>query len=458
MNDQPTHHRDNTSAHSDCSRSAPLNIFFVITSMPVGGAEVLLCNLIRRLDRKRFSPHLVCLKELGELGNQLATEVPTWHDQLQSKWDLRILPRLTKIFRDHQAAAVITVGAGDKMFWGRLAARRAKVPVICAALHSTGWPDGVGRLNRLLTPWTDAFIAVAQAHGDFLSSFERFPKSKVHVIPNGVDTTRFLPRPEMRRLVRRKLHIPETAPLVGIVAALRPEKNHGLLVRSAVRILTEQPECHFLVIGDGPERPKIEQQIAELGLQHRFHLLGNRHDTPDLLAALDVFSLCSLNEANPVSILEALSTGIPVVSTNVGSIHETVIDGQTGYLVPSEDAVALATRISELLRAPQLAQKLGQNGREHIVHGWSLDSMVSGYETLIERIYSTKQPSHSATRTILSPASSMDSRTLSTTLSPSSCSNAQENISSVSASLETAEQRILLPSVVSGTTELRSHA
>ncbi len=125
----------------------------------------------------------------------------------------------------------------------------------------------------------DAFIAVAKAHGNFFPALNVFPSAKVHVIPNGVDTHRFHPRPEMRRLIRRILHIPESAPLVGIVAALRPEKNHGLLVRSAVRILTEQPECHFLVIGDGPERPRIEQQIAELGLQHRFHLLGNRHDT-----------------------------------------------------------------------------------------------------------------------------------------------------------------------------------
>lgn len=394
------HAADNTKLSMEVP-PLPLNVFFIITSMPVGGAEVLLCNLIRRMDRSRFSPHLVCLKELGELGTQLATEVPTWHDLLRSKWDLGILPRLTKIFRDHQASAVITVGAGDKMFWGRLAAQQAHVPVICSALHSTGWPDGVGKINRLLTRWTDAFIAVAKAHGEFLSSFERFPENKVQVIPNGVDTTRFQPKPEMRRLIRRLFNIPESAPLVGIVAALRPEKNHGLLVRSAVRILTEQPECHFLIIGDGPERSNIEQQIAELGLQHRFHLLGNRHDTPNLLAALDVFTLCSLNEANPVSILEALSSGIPVVSTNVGSIHETVLDGQTGFLVPSEDAVALASRICELLRSPKVAQQLGKNGREHIQHGWSLESMVTGYETLIERIYFQKNP---AAKTYAQPA------------------------------------------------------
>lgn len=391
MNEPPTSEQ----MISDAVNASSANVFFVITSMPVGGAEVLLANLIRRMDRDRFSPHLICLKELNELGKQLASEIPCWHNLLHNKWDISIVPRLAKIFRDNQATAVITVGAGDKMFWGRLAAKHAKVPVICSALHSTGWPDGVGKLNRLLTRWTDAFIAVAKAHGEFLSTFERFPASKVHVIPNGVDTHRFHPRPDMRRLIRRILHIPEAAPLVGIVAALRPEKNHGLLVRSAVRILTEHPECHFLVIGDGPERSHIEQQIADLGLQHRFHLLGNRHDTPNLLASLDVFVLCSLNEANPVSILEALSTGIPVVSTNVGSIQETVIHGQTGFLVPSEDAVALASRICELLSSRQLSQRIGQNGRQHIEHGWSLDNMVSGYENLITQIYKQKFPGNS---------------------------------------------------------------
>jgi len=368
----------------------PLRTFFVITSMPVGGAEVLLSNLIRRLDRKVIEPHLICLKELGELGNQITNEVPTWHDLLASKWDLRILPKLSHIFRQKQADAVITVGAGDKMFWGRVAARQTDVPVVCSALHSTGWPDGVGRLNRWLTPWTDAFIAVAQAHGEHLAKHERFPEKKVHIIPNGVDTNRFKPNPEMRRKVRRGLHLPESAPLVGIVAALRPEKNHTLLVRAAVRILTDHPQTHFLIIGEGPQRTSIEQQIADLGLQHRFHLLGNRHDTPDLLAALDVFTLCSLNEANPVSILESLSTGVPVVSTNVGSIHETVVPNETGILVPSEDTVALAQGVSRLLGNPKLAKQLGSKGRQRTIDGWSLNSMVEGYENLICRIYDQK--------------------------------------------------------------------
>src|SRR5688572_30438237 len=108
----------------------PLRVMFLTTSMPIGGAETLLLNLVRRLDRARFAPEIVCLKERGPLGEELALEMPVHHGFLSSKFDLRVLPRLWKLMRRPRADAVITVGAGDKMFWGRLAAKLARVPVI----------------------------------------------------------------------------------------------------------------------------------------------------------------------------------------------------------------------------------------------------------------------------------------------------------------------------------------
>src|SRR6185295_10849358 len=129
---------------------------------------------------------IVCLKELGPLGERMACEMRVHSHMLSGKYDMRVLARLWRTMRIPRCEAVVTVGAGDKMFWGRLAARLAGVPVIASALHSTGWPDGIGRLNRMLTPWTDAFIGVADAHGRHLVDNERFPARKVHVIYNGV--------------------------------------------------------------------------------------------------------------------------------------------------------------------------------------------------------------------------------------------------------------------------------
>jgi glycosyltransferase involved in cell wall biosynthesis len=369
----------------------PLRVLFLTTSMPVGGAETLLMNLVRGLDRRRFAPELVCLKELGPLGEQLAGEMRVHAHLLSSKCDLRVLPRLWRLMRIPRADAVITVGAGDKMFWGRLAARLAGVPVIASALHSTGWPDGVGRLNRLLTPITDAFIAVADAHGRHLADIEGFPEHKVRVIYNGIDANRFAPREAAAtRALRSELGIPQDAPVVGILAALRPEKNHELFLAGARRILAELPAAHFVVVGDGPKRAELESLAAELDVAHAVHFLGTRSDVPEVLAACDLVALTSHNEAAPVSILEALGTGVPVVASNVGSVRETVLEQKTGRLFPAGDVEAYATAALDLLRNPAERRRLGAAGRELVVERWSLAAMVRGYEDLIEEIYRSK--------------------------------------------------------------------
>lgn len=363
---------------------------FMLTSMPVGGAETLLCNLMRRMDTSKFVPELCCLKELGPLGEELASEFTSNSELIHGKFDLTVVPRLVRLMKN-RVDALVTVGAGDKMFWGRIAARLAGVPVVLSALHSTGWPDGVGRLNRLLTPWTDGFIAVAEEHGRYLIENEQFPSDKVHIIANGIDTDRFVPDRRAATEVRAELGLPSTTPLIGIVAALRSEKNHELFVHMAGHVANVFPHAHFVIIGDGPQRASIEALINKRKLDDQFHLLGSRSDIPRLVAALDVFCLSSHNEANPVSILEALSCQVPVVATDVGSIASTVIPRQTGFLVEPGDTRQFANSVLELLKAPALAARLGGGGRERVIARGSLQNMVKGYEQLITKIYQHKQ-------------------------------------------------------------------
>lgn len=368
----------------------PLRCLFLITSMPVGGAETLLVNLLRRLDRAWIVPEVACLKTPGPLGETIAGEIPVHSGLLSCKWDVRVLARLCRLIRRRRIDAVVTVGAGDKMFWGRLAARLARVPVIVSALHSTGWPDGVGRLNRALTPITDGFIAVADSHADYLRVHEGFPAARVHVIRNGVDCERFRPDPTASARVRRELGIPDNAPVAGIVAALRPEKNHQMLLRVAAELRPRHPRLRWLIVGDGPERSMLRSVTSRLGLADRVHFLGTRHDTPRLLPALDLFVLGSLNEASPVSILEAAACGLPVVATDVGSVAETVADGVTGYLVPARDDSAMAGAIERLLFDPEARRRMGDAGRAAVKADASLDAMVRGYETLLHALYADK--------------------------------------------------------------------
>lgn len=371
----------------------PLRTLFVITSMPVGGAETLLVNLCRRFNRERILPEICCLKEPGPLGEQLSAEMPVHSGLLHSKWDLRVLGRLRTLLRERRIDAVVTVGAGDKMFWGRMAAWRESVPVVCSALHSTGWPDVVGRLNRTLTPITDAFIACAGNHGRFLIEQEGFPHDKVHVIPNGVDTERFRPRGDARRELRQALAIPADAPVVAIVAALRPEKNHELFLEIAARVKKLLPATHFVLVGNGPLRPALEATADRHGLSDAVRFLGNRTDIAEVLSASDLFALTSRNEANPVSILEALACGLPVVAPKVGSIPETVRPGTTGELFPVGDAEVATRAWLDLLTHSGVRLRYGKAGRDLVAKHFSLERMVTGYEDLLRDLYRSKSSS-----------------------------------------------------------------
>jgi glycosyltransferase involved in cell wall biosynthesis len=373
----------------------PLRVMFVITSMPVGGAETLLVELIRRMDRERFLPELCCLKRLDPLGEVVAKEIPTFTGLLAHKYDFAVLWRLTQLMRQRRIDAVVTVGTGgDKMFWGRLAAWLAGVPVICSALHSTGLPDHVEFSNRLLTPLTDAFVAVAKPHGQYLAEHEGCPAHKIRVIPNGVDSDRFHPRWPNEKL-RQEWNLAPDAPVAGIVAALRPEKNHALFLEVAALVHAKQPAARFLIVGDGPERKKLEAIAQSLGLSEVVRFLGTRSDIAEVLSLMDVVLLTSHMEANPICLMEAMASEKPVVATRVGSIPETVLEGQTGYLVAPGDSAAMANRLTAMIEDRELASALGRAGREHVIAHGSVESMVQGYQAMIAEIYTAK--SHSVT-------------------------------------------------------------
>ena len=210
------------------------------------------------------------------------------------------------------------------------------------------------------------------------------------LIPNGIDTEKFVFSPESRQQWRSKLGIGAQAPVVGIVAALRSEKNHDLFLESAKRVSTQMTDAQFVIAGDGPERPRLEALARDKGIENRVHFIGSTQDVVGVLSLVDMFGLSSHNEASPVSIMEALSCQRPVVATDVGSIDESVLQGKTGFLVPRDDAQAMSQRWLEILGDKSLAEQLGRQGREHIVANSSLDSMTEGYASLVENIFARK--------------------------------------------------------------------
>jgi glycosyltransferase involved in cell wall biosynthesis len=261
--------------------------------------------------------------------------------------------------------------------------------VICSALHSTGLPDHVERPNRLLAPLTDAFIAVAESHACYLAAREGCPADKIHVIPNGVDVERFHPRWPNRRL-QEEFGLGRDGPVAGIVAALRPEKNHEMFLHVAALVHVAMPAAQFVVVGDGPERRKLEALARSLRIDPCVRFLGTRSDIPEVLSLMDVVVLSSRMEASPICLLEAMAAEKPVVATRVGSVPDLVTSGRNGYLVAAGDSRGMAAYVLALLGDRDRAATLGRAGREFVLAHGSVDRMVEGYQSLIAEIYSAK--------------------------------------------------------------------
>ena len=368
----------------------PLRVMFIHTEVVVGGAETLLLEIIRKMDRTRFQPELCCLKQLAELGEVIAQEVPTFVGLLKNKYDLGVIGRLAKLLKERRIDAIVTVGTGgDRMFWGRLAAYRAGVPVVLSALHATGYPMKVERLNQMLSPISDGFIGCAKTHSQFLIEGERCPTNKVFTVWNGVDVERF--RPQDKAAMRERIGISMDQPAVGIVAALRPEKQHVMLIEAWSKVIQRLPDAILVIVGDGVERGAIESKTRELGLEKNVRMLGMRSDVPEVLAGLDLKVLSSKMEANPASTLEANACGLPVVAPKVGSLIDTVEHGITGLLCKPNDIESLAQAILEILTKDDRGAEMGVAARSKVCREFSLQVMVQGYENLIEGVYSAAQ-------------------------------------------------------------------
>jgi glycosyltransferase involved in cell wall biosynthesis len=210
------------------------------------------------------------------------------------------------------------------------------------------------------------------------------------LIPNGIPTDEYAPNPDRRVQWRQAHGIEPHATVLTHVGRFAPPKNHALLVEAFAQVRSDAP-LYLLLVGGGELENAVREQVAALGLQERVRFLGVRADVADILRASDVFVLSSRWEGNPMSVMEAMAAGLPVVSTAVGGVPELVRDRETGLLVPSEDAGALAQALQALVDDPAQRQAMGAAARRHAVAHFDIRHTVRGYEQLYERLLSRGQ-------------------------------------------------------------------
>jgi glycosyltransferase involved in cell wall biosynthesis len=337
-----------------------------------------MAELIRRLDRTEFEVHVACFHRRGALealvvdnvasiatfpihGFRRAATARQW--LAFARWCRRINVRIV-----HTCELYANI-------FGLPAAALAGVELRIGNRRELVTPDKTrGHLawQRAAYRAAHAVVANSAAAAEQLRR-EGVPSAKIRVIPNGVDCAALSPAPRMpARPIRR----------VVTVANLRPEKGHDTLILAASRIVDERPDTEFLIVGDGPLRESLEQQVACRGLGSRVQFLGERNDVPALLASSDLFVLPSRSEACPNSVLEAMAAGLPLVASRVGGVPELVESGAHGLLVDPDRPDELAAAMLNLMNRPQFAFGLGHAARERVERQFSFDRMVSGFEHL----------------------------------------------------------------------------
>jgi glycosyltransferase involved in cell wall biosynthesis len=313
--------------------------------------------------------------------------------------ELRALVRLYLLMRQEHPHVVHTHTA-KAGFVGRLAARLARVPVVVHTFHGHVLHGYYGprktqllrRMERGLACLTDCIITVSEHVKRDLVTYGVAAADRIQVISLGLELDPFLESGSYRGAFRRELQLNGVERLIGIVGRIFPIKNRHLFLEAAALVAREDPAARFAIVGDGTLRPALERQAQETGITDRVIFTGWRRDLPGIYADLDVLAVTSNNEGTPVSAIEAMAAGCPVVATNVGELPARLIrEGETGYLVPPSDAPAVATALLRVLHQPEMARCMGETARKAARERFSAQRLITDMEQLYLELLGRKR-------------------------------------------------------------------
>ncbi|MGF1580089.1 MAG: glycosyltransferase [Gemmataceae bacterium] len=361
----------------------------VLHGLWVGGAEVLAARLARQL-RDHYHFVFVCLDELGSLGKELQREgfrVEVLERGQGLDW--RCPVRLAKILR-HERVDLLHAHQYTPFFYSMMGRLLCSRPAVMFTEHGRHQPDypRPKRIfaNRLLLTRRDRVVSVGEAVRQALVDNEGIPSDRISVIYNGVDLQAFADNRVHREAVQAELGIKPTDFTIFQVARLDYLKDHLTAIRTFERVVLARPDSWLVLVGEGPEFPKIQSLVEEKNLAERVQFLGLREDVPRLLASADLFLLTSISEGIPLTLIEAMAAKVPIVSTNVGGVPEVIEDGKTGMLVPSGEDHLLARKILELASDGYRRRQIAQCGFERALAFFSETQMHSSYLQLYEEM------------------------------------------------------------------------
>ena len=365
----------------------PIRILQVIPSLRCGGAERMVVNLITHLDRRHFQVAAIILgrSEGWVLEERLAREqVQVWHLDKRLGFDPRIILRVRAVvrrFRPHLVHSHLSLHYVYPALIGCQPLRH----VVTVHLPAETTHKQAMRVLARIAHWRGVVpVAVSRGVANWVKCTHGIEDCMV--ISNGIPIDDYQCPSTRRQEWRREQGFLEEDVLFVCAARLEKQKNHAMLLEAFARGPATSPRAHLLLAGDGERRPALEEQARGLGIQGKVHFLGLRADICDVLAAADVFVLASHSEGNPLSLMEAMAAGLPVVATAVGGVPELIADRTSGLLVRPGDSDGFVAAMLRLLQDEETRRKMSVAAARYAKEVFGASRMAQGYMDLYERL------------------------------------------------------------------------
>ena len=393
-----------------------IKVVHIITKLELGGAQENTIFTVKHLDRGSYEPVLISgtegilVEEARTLEGVSIHLIPELVREIRPFTDVRALLKMRSILRKLQQEVtrestgtwphiIVHTHSSKAGILGRWAARLAGIKLTVHSVHGFSFNDFQPSLvrafyiclERITARITTCFIAVSDANRKEGIESGIFTDNNVSLIRSGIDIGRFQAVTCDRVTMRRTLGVDDHAPLVAMISCFKPQKAPLDFIRVAKVVLNEMSDVHFLLVGDGVLRPAIEKLIGELQIRDKILLAGWRRDIPEIMQCLDLLVLTSLWEGLPRVLPEAMASGIPVVASRVNGSPEAIKDGVNGYLLPPRAITEMAQKVIQLLRDPQKARAMGEQGRE-LVQEFDIWKMLKQQEILYANLYKNGLP------------------------------------------------------------------
>jgi glycosyltransferase involved in cell wall biosynthesis len=375
-----------------------IHVLEVIGNAIVGGMETCVERLVERLPPERFAITALCPFESPFTERLRARDIEVLVTPMPDD------PPWSSI---QMTCAMIKAGAIDVLHahlpnahaLAGIAGRLTGKPVL-ATLH--GHRIGVLDLEVHRNAGTHLSVVCRQSYFHALGL--GVSAGQLSCNPNGVDIDAFQPRPRPAIALRAALGIPASAPVVGLLGRLSPEKGPEVFLSAALVAHARLPEAHFVLVGDGPLAPALREAIARMRLEGRVHLAGLRRDVAATLNDIDVLVSSSHSEAMPLAVMEAMASGLPVVATRVGGLPDMVDEGESGWLVAPGDFNAIAARLQQILGTPGELERMGRAARLRAVEKMALSDTVDRMAALLARLVPARAAQREISAVVSDPA------------------------------------------------------